>query len=58
MKKPFKTYNGGKAGNGTYQQIINPLAPVLTISESLTNTGASSEKVLLAMETFLIDKTI
>lgn len=23
MTKPFKTYNGGKAGNGTYQQIIN-----------------------------------
>ncbi len=23
MNKPFKSYNGGKAGNGTYQQIIN-----------------------------------
>lgn len=25
--KPFKTYNGGKNGNGTYQQIINHIPP-------------------------------
>jgi len=46
-----------KNGDKILNKISYPLAPILTMPESLPITGASSKKQLLAMETFLIDKT-
>lgn len=39
MKKPFKTYNGGKAGNGTYQQIINQIPQCDVYIEPMVGNG-------------------
>lgn len=39
MIKPFKTYNGGKAGNGTYQQIINHIPKHDVFIDAMVGNG-------------------
>lgn len=37
--KPFSTYNGGKAGNGTYQNIINHIPQCDTFIDAMVGNG-------------------
>jgi DNA adenine methylase len=39
MKKPFITYNGGKAGNGTYQNIINHIPKCDLFIDAMVGNG-------------------
>ena len=39
MNKPFKTYNGGKAGNGTYQKIINHIPKCDVFVDAMVGNG-------------------
>lgn len=39
MKRPFKTYNGGKAGNGTYQQIISHIPKCDIFIDAMVGNG-------------------
>lgn len=39
MIKPYKTYNGGKAGNGTYQQIINHIPKHDVFIDAMVGNG-------------------
>ncbi len=39
MNKPFKSYNGGKAGNGTYQQIINHIPKHDVFVDAMVGNG-------------------
>lgn len=45
MNKPFKNYNGGKDGNGTYQQIINTIPPHDIFIEPFLGNGAIMRKI-------------
>lgn len=40
MNKPFKTYNGGKEADGTYQKIINEIPPHDLYIEGFLGNGA------------------
>lgn len=37
--KPYKTYNGGKAGNGTYQNIINHIPKIELFVDAMVGGG-------------------
>jgi len=55
MKKPFKTYNGGKAGNGTYQQIINQIPFHHIYIEPMVGNGGIFHNLRLPMLTLIND---
>lgn len=56
MKKPFKTYNGGKNGSGVYQQIINQIPPhQIFISGFAGNCGVLANKLPAAMANIAVD---
>lgn len=57
MKRPFKTYNGGKNGSGVYQQIINQIPPHdIFISGFAGNCGVLANKTSATMADIAIDK--
>lgn len=55
MKKPFKTYNGGKAGNGTYQQIINQIPKCDIYIEPMVGNGGVFHNLQLPALTVIND---
>jgi DNA adenine methylase len=56
MKKPYKTYNGGKNGSGVYQQIINQIPPhKIFISGFAGNCGVLANKLPASMANIAID---
>ncbi|WP_113636066.1 DNA adenine methylase [Nubsella zeaxanthinifaciens] len=55
MKKPFKTYNGGKAGNGTYQQIINQIPKHRIYVEPMVGNGGVLHNLKLPSITVIND---
>lgn len=56
MKKPFKTYNGGKNGSGVYQQIINQIPPhKIFISGFAGNCGVLANKLPAPMANIAVD---
>lgn len=44
---PFKTYNGGKSGSGTYQTIINILPPMKTLVSLFVGNGGVERRLRL-----------
>ncbi|MBS4041362.1 MAG: hypothetical protein KGZ81_12285 [Flavobacteriales bacterium] len=56
MKKPYKTYNGGKNGSGVYQQIINQIPQhKIFISGFCGNCGVLAHKLPASMANIAID---
>ncbi len=56
MKKPFKTYNGGKNGSGVYQSIINQIPPHrIFISGFAGNCGVLANKKMAVLANIAID---
>lgn len=56
MRKSIKTYNGGKNGSGTYQQIINLIPHHNLYIEGFLGSGAIYKNKVLADKCILIDK--
>ncbi len=56
MHSPIKTYNGGKNGSGTYQQIINLVPYHDFYIEGFLGSGAIFKNKSLANHNILIDK--
>lgn len=42
---PYKRYNGGKSGNGTYQGIINHIPPILALVSPFTGNGGVERRI-------------
>jgi DNA adenine methylase len=42
---PYKRYNGGKSGNGTYQGIINHIPPIDTLISLFTGNGGVERRI-------------
>ncbi|MGN7988686.1 hypothetical protein ACTJKC_15160 [Pedobacter sp. 22226] len=55
MKKPFDTYNGGKAGNGTYQQIINHIPKCDVFVDAMVGNGGIVYNLALPALTHIND---
>jgi DNA adenine methylase len=56
MKRPYKTYNGGKNGSGTYQAIINQIPKHnIFISGFVGNCGVLANKQPAPMANIAID---
>ncbi|MFD2581524.1 hypothetical protein ACFSR6_03420 [Pedobacter vanadiisoli] len=55
MKKPFNTYNGGKAGNGTYQQIINHIPKCDIFIDAMVGNGGIFYNLALPALTHIND---
>lgn len=55
MIKPFKSYNGGKAGNGTYQQIINHIPKHDVFIDAFVGGGGILFKLKLPAITVIND---
>ena len=56
MEKPFKSYNGGKESDGTYQKIINMIPPHDIYNELFLGNGAILRHKKLAQYSIGIDK--
>jgi DNA adenine methylase len=56
MKKPFRTYNGGKNGSGVYQSIINQIPPhEIFISGFAGNCGVLANKKRAVLANIAVD---
>ena len=53
--KPFQTYNGGKAGNGTYQQIINHIPKCEFFIDAFVGNGGIFFNLKLPEHTVIND---
>jgi len=60
MEKIFKTYNGGKNGNGTFQNIINNIPKCTHFIEVFGGSCAISRNIILPCSTVIndIDRSI
>jgi DNA adenine methylase len=45
INAPYKRYNGGKSGNGTYQGIINHIPPIDTLVSLFTGNGGVERRI-------------
>lgn len=52
---PFKRYNGGKSGNGTYQTIINLLPPMMRFVSPFLGNGGVERRLRLPKEVIFND---
>jgi hypothetical protein len=52
---PYKRYNGGKAGNGTYQQIINFIPSIQIYIEPFVGNGGILRNLLLPPSVMICD---
>jgi site-specific DNA-adenine methylase len=52
---PFKRYNGGKSGNGTYQTIINLLPPMVRFVSPFVGNGGVERRLRLPQQVILND---
>ncbi len=52
---PYKTYNGGKSGNGCYQQIINCFPPMQEYHELFVGNGGIFRRLRLPARTVIND---
>jgi hypothetical protein len=55
IERPFKTYNGGKSGNGTYQQIINHIPKCDVFVDAMVGNGGIVSNLLLPGLTVIND---
>ena len=55
MDQPFKSYNGGKSGNGTYQQIINFIPQCEIFIDAMVGNGGIVSKLKLPKHTVIND---
>jgi hypothetical protein len=60
MNRPFSTYNGGKNGSGTYQQIINFIPKIDLFIDAMVGNGGIVTNLLLPGLTVIndLDKSI
>lgn len=55
LQQPFKTYNGGKSGNGTYQNIINFIPKCEMFIDALVGNGGIVCNLKLPAHTVIND---
>ena len=55
MKRLFKTYNGGKNGNGTYQTIINNIPACKIFIDAMVGNGGIFTNLKTLPETIIIN---
>lgn len=55
INRSFTTYNGGKSGNGTYQQIINLIPKMVVYIEPMVGGGGVFNNLKLPSLTILND---
>jgi DNA adenine methylase len=53
--QPFKTYNGGKSGNGVYQQIINLIPKCDVFIDAMVGNGGIASRLRLPAVTVIND---